>query len=118
MSNNDTGTVLLALLTGAALGAGAGILFAPQKGSRTRRKIKKNVRKAQREMASRIQSAAEEINLTARDRRQVFERELDEALSNMSYKAEDLIETLEHKLAELKAENSKYQKHTGSAAVK
>jgi gas vesicle protein len=33
MSNN-TGTTLLALLTGAAIGAGVGILFAPDKGSK------------------------------------------------------------------------------------
>ena len=39
MSNN-TGNVLVALLAGAAIGAGIGILFAPDKGSKTRGKIK------------------------------------------------------------------------------
>lgn len=118
MSDNNTGAVLLALLTGAALGAGAGILYAPEKGSRTRKKIKKNVREAQREIASRIQRATEELNLSASDRKNVFEKELDEALSNMSFKAEDLIESLERKLAELKAENSKFEKAPQPAGVK
>ncbi|MEZ4968396.1 MAG: YtxH domain-containing protein [Flavobacteriaceae bacterium] len=38
---NDSGNTLLALLTGAAIGAGIGILYAPDKGTKTRKKIKK-----------------------------------------------------------------------------
>lgn len=40
MSNN-TGNVLTALLTGAVVGAGIGILYAPDKGKRTRKKSRK-----------------------------------------------------------------------------
>ena len=42
MTNND-GNILLALLTGAAIGAGIGILYAPDKGIETRHKIKQKV---------------------------------------------------------------------------
>ena len=43
MSSN-TGNTLLALLTGAAIGAGIGILYAPEKGDVTRKKIQKNAK--------------------------------------------------------------------------
>ena len=43
---SNTGNTILALLTGAAIGAGIGILFAPDKGTNTRRKIREGVDEA------------------------------------------------------------------------
>ena len=42
---SNTGQTLLALLTGAAIGAGIGILYAPDKGSKTRKQISKLISK-------------------------------------------------------------------------
>ena len=38
----NTGSTLLALVTGAAIGAGIGLLYAPDKGEKTRKKLKKD----------------------------------------------------------------------------
>ena len=44
MSSN-TGNIIIALLAGAVIGAGIGILLAPDKGSVTRQKLKDNLGK-------------------------------------------------------------------------
>ena len=107
---NDSGNVLLALLTGAAIGAGAGILYAPDKGSKTRKKIKKKALDAKEEISSRVSQATDELTKTADAKKLDFERKLDESISNMSYKADDIIATLERKLAELRKKNAQLQK--------
>ena len=40
---NDSGNTLLALLTGAAIGAGIGILYAPDKGTKTEKGLRKRL---------------------------------------------------------------------------
>ncbi len=102
--------MLLALLTGAALGAGVGILYAPEKGSKTRKKIKKRAMETKEEIASRVSHATDELTKTADKKKADFERKLDESISNMSYKADDIIATLERKLAELRKKNAQLQK--------
>ncbi len=117
MNRSDTGTVLLALLTGAAIGAGVGILYAPDKGTKTRKKIKKKAIDAKDELTERVNRASEELSRTAEAKKEDFERRLENTLSNMSYKAEDIIETLERKLADLKAKNAKLHKEPARPAA-
>jgi gas vesicle protein len=107
---NDSGNVLLALLTGAVVGAGVGILYAPDKGSKTRKKIKEKAQETKDEIASRLSHATEELIKTADAKKADFERKLDESISTMSYKADDIIATLERKLAELRKKNAELQK--------
>ncbi|MGB3150644.1 MAG: YtxH domain-containing protein [Maribacter sp.] len=108
--SNDSGSVLLALLTGAAIGAGVGILYAPDKGTKTRKKIKKKALEAKDEIATRVAQATEELTKTAESKKIDFEQKLEETISNMSYKADDIILGLEGKLAELKKKNAQLQK--------
>ena len=107
---SDTGSILLALLTGAVVGAGAGILYAPDKGTNTRRKIKDSVDETRHDLAERLNHAKEELTRSADEKRQTFENKLEDMLSDMSYKADDIIVGLERKLEELREKNAKLQK--------
>jgi len=109
MSNN-TGNTLLAVLSGAAIGAGVGILFAPDKGSRTREKIKDGIDDAKNELKHKLENATEELKHKFSSAKGDLEGTFDEMVSKMSNKTEDVITLLETKLADLKAQNAKLQK--------
>ncbi len=96
---SSTGNTLIALISGAAIGAVVGILFAPDKGDKTRKKIKDGYKDLEKEMKSKLANAKVDLEET-----------YEELLSNMSYKTEDVISFLEIKLAELKEQNAKLQK--------
>ncbi len=104
--SKDSGSVLLALLTGAAIGAGIGILYAPDKGDKTRKKIKDKALMAKDDISARISKASEELVKTADAKKADFERKLEDTISTMSYKADDIIATLERKLSDLKKKNA------------
>lgn len=110
MSDNSSGNVLLALLTGAAIGAGIGILYAPDKGTKTRKKLKRKANEAKEEINTRLSSAKDQLAVTAESKRADFEQKLEDTISNMSYKADDIITTLEAKLEDLKRKNAQFQK--------
>ena len=98
MSQNN-GNSIVAILAGVALGATAGILFAPDKGSKTRGKIKDGIDDAKNKFQGRYADTKHDV-----------EGSYDELLSNLSHKAEDAISFLEDKLAELRKQNAKFQK--------
>lgn len=93
------GNGILALLAGAAIGVGLGILFAPDKGSKTREKIKEGLDDLKDETKEKFSKTKDELKDTVED-----------LLSHSSYKAEEAITFLEEKLAELKKQNAKLQK--------
>jgi gas vesicle protein len=111
MSNN-TGNTLLALLTGAAIGAGVGILFAPDKGSKTREKFKDGFDDAKNELKTRFDIASLELKDKFSHAKYDLEGTYEELVSNMSHKTDDVISFLEEKLVELKKQNAKLYKNT------
>ena len=108
--SNSTGNTFLALLTGAAIGAGIGILFAPDKGSKTREKMKDGFDDIKNELKNKLDHASEEFKDKFSTAKIDLEETYEDLVSNMSHKTEDVISFLEEKLAELKRQNAKLQK--------
>lgn len=106
---SNTGQTLIALLTGAAIGAGIGILYAPDKGSNTREKLSKEAKKAQKQLNKQIKQTTSTLTSKAQLAKLSFEQKLNETLSSASYKADDILLAMEDKLEALRRQNAKLQ---------
>lgn len=108
MSSN-TNTVL-GLLAGTAVGAIVGILYAPDTGVNTRRKISEKAKEVQNQMAEGASELKEQVLNKVHTKKDTLDTRVEALVSDVSYKTEDIITTLESKLADLKAKNKKLQK--------
>lgn len=108
--SNTNGNSWIALLAGAIIGAGVGILLAPDKGSTTRSKIKGKLKDIEKDISDKYSEFSEDIKTSIKDGKNNFEGNLENVLSDLSYKTEDVISILEKKLADLKQKNAKLQK--------
>lgn len=98
----NTGNTILALLTGAAIGAGVGLLYAPDKGENTRKKLNKEAQKAKGKLDKQVKETTTNLNKSAQKAKLDFEKKLDSTLSSASYKADDILVAMESKLEELR----------------
>jgi gas vesicle protein len=96
-----TGT-LVAVLAGAAIGAAVGILFAPEEGAVTRRKIKDGAAGKADEIKDKLAELTETVKGRFGGAKHDIESGLDHLVSNVTNKADDIIATLEKKLDALK----------------
>jgi gas vesicle protein len=110
MSSN-TGNTLVALLAGVAVGAGIGILFAPDKGSKTREKIKDGYGDAKNNLINKLENVSKGIKNKFSSAKSDLEETYEDLVSNIGHKNEDVILYLEKKLADLKEQNAKLQKN-------
>lgn len=107
---SNTSNTLLGLMVGSIIGVGIGILIAPDSGANTRKKLKKGAHDVAEKASNKVSQLADDIKNKAIDKKHNIEGQLDTVVSNFSHKTEDVIESLETKLAELKAKNKKLQK--------
>lgn len=108
----NTGNTLLALVTGAAVGAAIGLLYAPDSGDATRDKLSKDVKKAQDKFNKKYEEATSNLTTKAKQAKVDFESRLEDTLSSASYKADEILAAMESKLDDLRKQNAKLQKDT------
>ena len=107
---SKTTNTLLAFAVGAGVGAALGILFAPDKGTKTREKIKDGLDDLKDSAKSKWNSLETETKDKFSKTKADLKDTVNDLLSDSSYKAEETITFLEEKLAELKKQNAKLQK--------
>ena len=99
---------LLGLTAGTVVGVGLGILFAPDKGKNTRKKIKDSVSDKVDELKEQLESLTKNLREKSSEIKGSLEQKVDNLLSESNYKSEDLISLLEKKkLASIKKEVKK-----------
>ncbi|OBQ56165.1 YtxH domain-containing protein [Tamlana sp. s12] len=119
MNNNES--TALGIIAGTLVGAAVGVLFAPDKGSKTRQMIADEAVTAKTKLEAELAAAKDVIAKTTVDlkdrvltntsaKKQTLEEQVDAIVSDVTHKADDVIGTLEKKLTELKAKNKKLQK--------
>ena len=109
MSNNS-GNTLIGVLAGIAIGAGLGILIAPDKGSKTRKMVKDGITDAKNDLHHKFDSVSSQLGDKLTTTKFDLEETYEDMVSNISHKTEDVISFLEEKLANLKKQNAKLQK--------
>ena len=107
---SKTVNAVLGLAVGTAIGVGLGILFAPDEGKNTRKRIKNTLRDKSDELSEELENLTDSVREKSLELKGSLEEKIDRLFSKSSNKAEDVISLLERKLASLKEEAGKIKK--------
>jgi len=102
MSNSRNS--ILAFLSGAAIGAAVGLLYAPEKGEETRKKLNEGAVDTKDNVVKQWNKTSSDLNKSARKALSEFEERLDHTVSLAGGKADELIKALQKRLEELRSE--------------
>ncbi|WP_299113235.1 YtxH domain-containing protein [uncultured Winogradskyella sp.] len=98
-----------ALVLGALIGAAAGVLLAPDKGSVTRDHLKKEGKDIKEQITQDFNEVKDDLSKAAKSGKDKFKEDLKDFASKASYKTEEAITFLEKQLAVLKEKNKTLQ---------
>ena len=98
-----------ALVLGALIGAGVGVLLAPDKGSTTRDHLKKEGKDIKNQITSDFIEVKEDLSKAATSGKAKLKEEVKDLASKTSYKTEQAITFIEKQLAILKEKNKTLQ---------
>lgn len=101
---------ILAFISGAAIGAGVSLLYAPEKGEETRKRLSKETGLAREKAKAQWDETYANVNRSTRKILAELEEKINQSLSSASSKADDLIASTQKRLDELRAQNKKLQK--------
>src|SRR5690606_33549048 len=99
---SKTGNTLVAILAGAAVGAVAGILMAPEKGEENRKRIGKGFKNGTNELNKKFDDLKSQVKSTLNSNKKDFKSTINALVDNAEDKSEDIINALENKLKDLK----------------
>ena len=109
MSNN-TGNTLIALITGAIVGAGVGLLYAPQSGKKTREQIRDEALKAKDKLSDEYDSFYDQVTEFAETTKSKFEDKVHKLFSKANSQADNILAGMESELEELRKKNQELAK--------
>ncbi|MFT7050347.1 MAG: gas vesicle protein [Psychroserpens sp.] len=99
-----------AIVLGVLIGAAAGVLLAPEKGSITRDKLKKEGKDIKNRLSSDFIEVKDDLSKAATSGKETLKKEFKNMASKTSHKTEQAITFIEKQLAILKEKNKTLQK--------
>jgi len=97
------------LVLGVLVGAGIGVLLAPEKGETTRNKLKKEGKAIKEQLTKDFKEVKDDVSKATKSGKTQFNEDLKGFTSKASHEADKAISFLEKQLAALKERNKKLQ---------